>query len=407
MPEEARQTVQTRQMFYVPGYDPVPPRRYRELYRKEGAEQAEISGYHLKMVPKAKGVEYFGWGVEAEIDGRATKTEVQVLFWADIVQTSMDQNIARTYLLLLTTAWEYIGSGALFGLMKLRIGPVLAALYPVAMLLMQLLLALGLAAAAYYLSVQYLHWLPGLVAAPLILVGLLIWFKRKDAHLFAYYLMHDYGYSARFKGKNPPELELRMAAFADHIAEALQSDVDEVLVVGHSSGAHLAVSILADLIRQGRVPTDGPRLAFLTLGQVIPMVSFLRNASRLRGDLNFLCQQECLSWVDVSAPGDGATFALCDPVSVSGVAPEHGKIHPLVLSAAFTQTLSEARQKEIKNKFFRLHFQYLCAFDLPKEYDYFKITAGPEFLAERFARRRHSPSRISRAVNPYTSMSDA
>ena len=80
-----------------------------------------------------------------------------------------------------------------------------------------------------------------------------------------------------------------MAIFTDRIADAMQSDVDEVLIVGHSSGAHLAVSILADLIKQGKVPTNGPELSLLTLGHVIPMVSFLRNADRLRADLHFLC----------------------------------------------------------------------------------------------------------------------
>ena len=58
------------------------------------------------------------------------------------------------------------------------------------------------------------------------------------------------------------------------------SDGDEVLVVGHSSGAILGVSILADLIRAG-VPARGPVLSFLTLGQVVPMVSFLPEARRL------------------------------------------------------------------------------------------------------------------------------
>ena len=29
-----------RKVFYIPGYDPFPPRRYRELYRSEGAAQA-------------------------------------------------------------------------------------------------------------------------------------------------------------------------------------------------------------------------------------------------------------------------------------------------------------------------------------------------------------------------------
>ena len=38
-------------------------------------------------------------------------------------------------------------------------------------------------------------------------------------------------------------------AFGDTIAGAFGDDTDEVLVVGHSSGAHLAVSILADLLR--------------------------------------------------------------------------------------------------------------------------------------------------------------
>ena len=216
--------------------------------------------------------------------------------------------------------------------------------------------------------------------------------------------MHDYGYSAKFKGQNPPELEERMATFNDRIADAMQSDVDEVLIVGHSSGAHLAVSILADLIKHGKVLKNGPRLSLLTLGQVIPMVSFLRNADRLRADLNFLCQQDALDWVDVSAPGDGATFALCDPAAVTGVAPQGGHKHPLILSAAFSQTLSKAKLKELGRRFFRLHFQYMCAFDLPGDYDYFKVTAGPICLADRFAHRNHSPSRITRAVNPNTRM---
>jgi hypothetical protein len=110
-------------------------------------------------------------------------------------------------------------------------------------------------------------------------------------------------------------------------------------VVGHSSGAHLAVSILADLIRQGRVPANGPALSFLSLGQVVPMVSFLPKADRLRADLHYLSARDELTWVDVTAPGDGCAFALCDPVAVSGVAPADQR-WPLVISAAFTQTLT-------------------------------------------------------------------
>ena len=167
-------------------------------------------------------------------------------------------------------------------------------------------------------------------------VAVLRWFKARDNKLFAYYLMHDYAYSARSSGANPPELEARMAEFADIIAAALTEDVDEVLVVGHSSGAHLAVSILADLIRAGRVPANGPALSFLSLGQVVPMVSFLPTRTGCAPICTTCRARDELTWVDVTAPGDGCAFALCDPVAVSGVAPDEqalaaghlGRLHP-------------------------------------------------------------------------------
>jgi acetyl esterase/lipase len=74
--------------------------------------------------------------------------------------------------------------------------------------------------------------------------------------------LHDYANAAQAKGENPLELEDRMADFRRAIAAALDEDVAEVLVVGHSSGAHLAVSILAELIREGGVSKRVLHLVF-------------------------------------------------------------------------------------------------------------------------------------------------
>jgi hypothetical protein len=405
------QEVFRRRVFYISGYDPIHPRRYRELYRKEGAAQAAISGYELALTPKRSGGPY-GWQVSARFDGAEVEAGVEVLVWSDIVRDSMSNTIPGTYLQLVRTAWEYIATGALRRLMRLRKGPVIAALYPVGMLLLQLLAAILTGWLVYALAGLLAPWaglaarLVGAGAGIVAAVALLRWFKAWDGKFYAYYLMHDYAYSARYRGANPPELEARMARFTDTIAEALRSDADEVLVVGHSSGAHLAVSILADLIRQGRVPARGPRLAFLSLGQVVPMVSFLRAAHRLRADLAYLSARDELTWVDVTAPGDGCAFALCDPVAVSGVAPE-GRRWPLVFSAQFTRSLSPERWRALRWRFFRLHFQYLCAFDRPLDYDYFRITAGPLSLATRYAGRPPSASRIDVPVSKFTSTAAA
>jgi len=344
----------------------------------------------------------FGWHVEAVIDGQTVRTDFEILPWSDLVRSSMAQGIVATYRQLLSTVWIYVASGTFWRLARLRKGPVLAALYPIVMLMLQLALALvlgaGVAAGFWGLVSPWLAPLGGLA------VGLvLLLFRREDGRIFAYYLMHDFAFSAQAKGAYPAALEARLAVFARAVAEGLQRDVDEVLVVGHSSGAYLAVSVLADVLRASPLSPDGPALNFLSLGQVVPMVSFLPNAVRLRGDLQYLAGCDQLSWVDVTALGDVCAFALCDPVAVTGVSPVP-QYWPIVFSAAFSQTLAPARWRRIRWRFLRVHFQYMCAFDSPNDYDYFQITAGPLTLRQRYGSRASSPSRLTKAVSKYTAV---
>ena len=417
--------VARRRVFYIPGYDPNPPRRYRELYRTEGAKQAEISGYRIEQKSDRTDT---GWRVRADMEGEQVQTRIDVLVWHDLVQGSMRAGILGTYMALLRTCWIYLSTGTLRRLSWLSKGPVLAALYPVAMLLAQLLAAVTgaslIAGVAGYLTFRGGEFLTGLLGVPAdtngfvwTLVGAIMfwsiflpatvaslrWFKSKDDKTFAYYLMNDYAYTASRRGAYPDEIEARLHEFRHRIEAALREDIDEVLIVGHSSGAQMAVSIVADILRLKRFQGTGPALSLLTLGQVIPMVSFLPEARRVRRDLRLLSTAEEITWIDVSAPGDGCCFALSDPVAVSGVAPERGQQWPLILSAAFSQTLSRETYASLKRRYFRLHFQYICAFDQPEAYDYFRITAGPLTLGARFRGRRPSRNRIDVPASRFTS----
>lgn len=385
----------SRHILYLPGFDPMPPGRYRELFRRESAVQAGISGYQIQMQP-LQGSSGFGWRSHATFAEGQAIANFQVLVWADLVQHSMQAGIPGTYLQLLRTCRTYIGSGALWRMMRLRRGPVIAALYPIVVLMAQLVLALM--AGALVFSLIGWPW-AGLVVGISVTLGVLTGFHALDRRIFAYYLMHDYAFTAQNGGAYPPELETRLRDFSAQLQTALSSDVDEVLVVGHSSGAYLAVSLLADFVRNGDRPEDGPALSLLTLGHVVPMASFLPRATRLRADLDCLSRQEQIFWLDVSAPGDACCFGLCDPVAVAGLGGPDQR-WPRVVSAAFSQTLSPETFRSLRWRWFRLHFQYLCAFDRPGDYDYFAITAGPLTLAQRFAGRAHSPGRIATPVGP-------
>lgn len=406
-----RVPVRRRKVFYIPGFDPFPIRRYRELYRRESRRQAAISGHDLTMegAPGKPGRWRVIW---REQGAPVTQSDFEVLEWSDIVRRKMAGGVLAGYHAMLTTLWHYLASGTFFRLMRLRKGPVLAALYPIAMLFGELLLAvlvgIGLAISALHLPGLLPVSLPDALTWALALFaglgggyGVLWWFWKHDGRFYAHYLMHDYAYTASEKGAWPAELDRRIDDFAQRIASALEDEsIDEVLVIGHSSGAHLAIAALGRLELEGRLARARGRLGLLTLGHVVPMVSFLPNAQALRADLARLAVSESLFWLDVSAPGDGCTFALCDPVAVTGVLPE-GCEHrwPLVISAAFSQTLSPESWKKLRRRYFRLHFQYLCAFERPNDYDYFAITAGPMRISARFAARKPSPSRLTQPLS--------
>lgn len=395
--------VRKRQVFFIPGYDPIAPRRYRELYRREAAKQAAISGYELSVEGQKERDGYYGWSTQAKVDGKETRSSIEFLTWDDIVKSSMDRSILSSYLVMIRTVWIYFSSRAFFRLVKVRPHPMIAALYPVVVLLAQLEIGLLLGWLIWWvLSVAGgLPSIIGLSVGLIGFIGLMRFFYAKDRYVFAYYLINDYGFTARHKGRYPDALRARISEFATRIESACDGDVDEILVVGHSSGAHLAVTAMAEVLR-ARQGKSGPEMSFLTIGQVIPMMSFLPEATELRENLNYLSQSKDMSWIDISAPGDGGCFALSDPVHVTGVAPpEEHKHWPKVISAAYKETLSPETLAKTKWRFFRRHVQYLCAFDKPGSYDYFQITAGPRTLEARFAWRGATASRKETPLSPH------
>lgn len=394
---QVQNSVRSRHVFYVPGYDPMPPRRYRELYRKEGQEQAAISGYELTLNGRRSQGGNYAWDVIWRGVGGQTRTRFEFLSWDRIVYDSLDTTIARSYWMLVSTLWLYLRSGALWALFRLRRAPIIAALYPVVVLLVQTVVALILARVVGGLVAGPVGWILGAA----VFAGLLILFRRFDRRFFAYYLLHDFAFWAQNKGAMPKVLLPKIGEFADRVEAVLDSGCDEVLLVGHSSGAHMAVSICAEVLRRRKVD----KLSLLTLGEAIPVVSFLPAAADLRRDLHLLSTRKDLYWLDVTAQGDGACFALCDPVAVSGVAPAPQQHHnPVVISAAFRNTLSPEKHASQKWQFFRRHIQYLCAFDRPGDYEYFLVTAGPQTLRQRFGGRGSSAAREGRAFSPHRTL---
>ena len=388
------QSVRRRAVFFIPGFDPIGARRYRELYRSQGAEQAAISGYALTIDGTPRGGGSYGWTARLEDGGQVSQADIRFLGWNDLVRDAMSDSAIQSYWQMLRTAGIYIGSGALFRLIRLRAVPMVIALYPIVMLVLYFNLAFWLGAVAHRLSPPGIDFIVG-TAVFLVIIRLAMSYDKR--HLYAFYLMSDYAFAARRRGRMPEPLASRVAEWSAQIARSVGT-VDEVLVVGHSSGAALAVHVVADLVRR-----DAGPVSLLTLGHVVPMVSFLPTAGDLRRDLRDVAGAGQVYWLDVTAPSDGACFALCDPVATAGVAREDDP-NPVVISGTFLRNLSEEQVAAYKRRYFRKHVQYLCAFGRPGVYDYFRITAGAQTLRERFGGRGSTASRRTAPQSGYTSV---
>ena len=120
------------------------------------------------------------------------------------------------------------------------------------------------------------------------------------------------------------------------------------------------------------------------------MVSFLPQASELRADLKQLGNSDAVTWVDVTAPGDGCAFALCDPVAVSGQG-DGTQPWPLVLSAAFTQTLSDLRWRALRWRFFACIFNTCVRLIGPGFMIIFRLRRGRLHCATVLRDANHHP----------------
>lgn len=382
----AAATVRRRLVCYVGGFDPQGPGHYHQLYATESARQARVSGQAVEVGRRRRvGEHVAGWEVTATIDGTTVQTHYQFLRWDDIVRAHWPRS---RWALLRTTvwaSWQCWREGVMW-YSWLRSWPAFLALAGpgLAMLIWLLLLALalGVAAALFPLGgpIWALGWMG--VALPL-LVALGVVAERRTQMAW---LMRSLACLVRQGRGQTPELEARLDHFAAHLARSMQNtDSDEVLLVGHSSGVMLAVSMAARALAM--LPEDSPaRLSLLTLGHCSPTLSRQPQAQRYRDELVAVAASARVNWLDVGAPIDGCCYALVDPCE--GLAVPPAAPGAKLLNPRLARLFPAASYERIRRDKYRCHFQYLMASEQGDDYDYFAITAGAQTLADRFAHRQ-------------------
>jgi hypothetical protein len=383
--------VRRRCVFYVSGFDPKGAAHYHALYKEQSARQAEIGGLAIDVGPRKRQPDgNAAWTLRADDGGVPVETQYEFMRWDDVVRAHWPRHQWQLWRDVLTTTVFNLRHGALQAMYELSWPPAMALFMPFVLLIGVLLGAPLLGLLMGWIGWEMLDNLAAGLVAGLSAAAAVIWLGLAlEARYSMYWMMRSYAFTAQQATGRAPDLEARLDALATRLAQRLaERRDDEVLVVGHSSGAIMAAIIVARALRRlpSREEPVAPVLSLLTLGQWIPLLGLLPQALAFRTELAELATAPGLDWVDFSAPPDGCCFALTDPVAGSGVAPA-GRLtdRPKLLSPRFAEMFDPADYQALRRDKFKLHFQYLMAARRAVEYDYFRITAGARSLADRFA----------------------
>ncbi|HSI49980.1 MAG TPA: hypothetical protein VLA61_17035 [Ideonella sp.] len=390
---ETHKPVRRRHVLYLGGFDPQGPAHYHAMYQREAAKQAAVSGYTLSVGPRQRaGALAATWALSWQgPNGEVCETDYEFLRWDDFVRQHWPKGQARLIGMTLQTTWRMLANGSLWRMLQTS-WPAFLAISAPALTVLGVVIMLGLlfAAALGAQAASASGW-PALAVLVLGLPALAFAARWLQARTQMAWLMRSATVILQQARGETPDLEVRLDEFAGRLHQLrCQPELDEVLVVGHSSGAMLAVSAVARALRMAKaagLPSPS-RLSLLTLGQCMPVLSYQPEATAFRAELNTLRRAPELFWLDVTAPPDGCCFALHDPsgVCLDGLtnAPAGDLGGAKCVSPRFAQLFNPATYREVKGDKYRCHFQYLMASERVGDYDFFAITAGGSTLDRRF-----------------------
>lgn len=373
--------VRRRLVLYLSGFDPRGVRYYHQQYRAEAQKQAAVSGYEIEVGKRERAGEHlFRWRVRSSHEGHAVETEYLYCEWDDIVRQFWVKQPARLAWVTLTASWRALRSGVFAKTFQWSWPAGVTATMPAIAILILLMLGVGLAATGYMAA-----GVGGLVVGLALGFGLLWLAYRLEQKFNLTWVGRILSFHEREEQSRTHALDKRRDDFGAHLRARLRdTDLDEILVVGHSYGAALAIAIVARALEA--IPDRRPKVSLLTLGQTIMWLAWLPEAKAMRAEIAAVADSEAVDWLDISAPPDGACFALVDPYTAIGDRNPDRK-NPKLLNAKFHEIMPEPEFDRKSRDWMRLHFQYIMATAKPADYDYFAITAGPKTLAEHFAHR--------------------
>jgi hypothetical protein len=372
--------VKKRSVFFLGGYEPIPPERQRERYIRELARSGRVWGANTEVGPLEPAAERMigTWRIAARGPNWSTDATYNSLLWHDIVLADFARPTWQRLYRAVIAFGDFILTGTAFRYFSVNWRYGLFFAYPVLLLLGFVALAAYAASFLPALGVP-LPWLSVPLAAVAIFALLMVWPGR---FLLLDYMMDDWIFGHELVHRSRAGFEQRLDGFAQELAETLRrGDHDEVIFAAHSLGCALKVAVVDRALQL--VPDfgkNGARLSLLSTGSSLLKIAFHPKGGWLREATARVSANPAIFWIDYQTMADPISFYNVDTLKVLSL-PDTGR--PMIRRVHIRDMLDAATYRRFKANFFRLHRQLVMGNEKRYFYDYYMICCGPLPLETR------------------------
>ncbi len=370
--------ISKRHVFFLAGYDPIDLGSQHKRFRREAAkfEKTWSVSANVSDIETVEGSAC--WTLMTRGPNWTASTVFEPLDWHDVVAADLARPaiprlfegfIAFADFLFSGTAFRYFAASWRYGLFFMM---------PFFYLL--IFAAAGIAAGAVLACFAGAGTLAAiaitLVVALVIFAVLRIWPGRRwriDQALADWIFARDFMYGRR------KDVEQRLDGFAKRIvAAARNNNADEILVVGHSLGATMAVEVIERALAQdAALAAHGPKISLLTVGATIPKIALHPAGKQLRAGMARIAAEPGIFWTEYQARRDPISFYKYDPAALRVFHANVPGQKPHICLVGLKDMLAPDTFAHHKLNHMRLHYQFVMANERRALYDYFMLLAGP------------------------------
>jgi hypothetical protein len=363
--------VARRLVFHLGGYDPITShasaqRRFvRELGRFEVTWSVKTSIDSLQ-----EGIDQTKLRVITRGPNWHVETDYHVIRWDDVIENFGRQTFWRRIQLGVIAFVDFISAGAFRGYLRTSWYYAGFFLYPFVMFDTMIATAIF---AAVFAMVKSRSVLIAIAIGSFVLAGLFLgpW---RWLHLNT--LFDDWIFARDYIRNGNTTLEQRLDGIAgEMIVAARSANADEILVVGHSLGAVLAMDLVDRALKlDPMLGATGTPVTLLSIGSSILKIGLHRGAVRFRAAAERVAQAPGIFWGDYQSRIDIMNFYNTNPMAEMSLTTKHG---PVVRFIEFSRALERRVYRRIRFRFYRMHCQFISGNDKRDFYDYFMLVCGP------------------------------